>query len=299
MDRLSGLLPFVRSAELGGFAAAGRDLDLSPSAVGKAVARLEQDLHVRLFQRSTRRMQLTEEGRLFYERCKRILEDLDDAHAMLSQTLREPRGRLRVSAPLVSYHFLLPVLPAFAARYPHIELDMDFNDRIVDLIGERVDVAIRSGDLPDSRLAARTLGSFRLRLYAAPDYLARHGTPQRARDLERHRAARFRYPNAGTLQEWPLALAAGEAAPRLTAAFTCNNMEALLGATIQGFGIGCMPDFLAREALAAGRLRALLDAQVNGAGRFQALWPSNRNLSPKVRVFVDFLAERLFRDSPP
>lgn len=247
MDRLSGLLPFVRSAELGGFAAAGRDLDLSPSAVGKAVARLEQDLHVRLFQRSTRRMQLTEEGRLFYERCKRILEDLDDAHAMLSQTLREPRGRLRVSAPLVSYHFLLPVLPAFAARYPHIELDMDFNDRIVDLIGERVDVAIRSGDLPDSRLAARTLGSFRLRLYAAPDYLARHGTSQRARDLERHRAVRFRYPNAGTLQEWPLALA----------------------------------------------------AQVNGAGRFQALWPSNRNLSPKVRVFVDFLAERLFRDSPP
>ncbi|CAB3628042.1 MAG: LysR family transcriptional regulator [Achromobacter pulmonis] len=299
MDRLSGLLPFVRSAELGSFAAAGRDLDLSPSAVGKAVARLEQDLHVRLFQRSTRRMQLTEEGRLFYERCKRILEDLDDAHATLSQTLREPRGRLRVSAPLVSYHFLLPVLPAFAARYPGVELDMDFNDRIVDLIGERVDVAIRSGDLPDSRLTARPLGRFRLRLYAAPDYLARHGTPQRPRDLERHQAVRFRYPNAGTLQEWPLALAAGEAAPRLAAAFTCNNMEALLGATIQGFGIACMPDFLARQALAAGRLNTVLDTQVNGAGRFQALWPSNRNLSPKVRVFVDFLGERLFRDSPP
>lgn len=296
MDRLSGLLPFVRSAELGGFAAAGRDLDLSPSAVGKAVARLEQDLHVRLFQRSTRRMQLTEEGRLFYERCKRILEDLDEAHDMLSQTLREPRGRLRVSAPLVSYHFLLPVLPAFAARYPGIELDMDFNDRIVDLIGERVDVAIRSGDLPDSRLTARPLGTFRLLLCAAPDYLARHGAPQRPRDLERHRAVRFRYPNAGTLQAWPLALASGESEPRLTAAFTCNNMEALLGATIQGFGIGCMPDFLARDALAAGTLRTVLDAQVRGAGRFQALWPSNRNLSPKVRVFVDFLGERLFRD---
>ncbi len=296
MDRLTGLMPFVRSAELGGFAAAARDLDLSPSAVGKAVAKLEKDLHVRLFQRSTRRMQLTEEGRLFYERCKRILEDLDDAHAMLSQTLEVPRGRLHVSAPLVSYHFLLPVLPAFAARYPGIELDMDFNDRIVDLIGERVDVAIRSGDLPDSRLAARPLGKYRLQLCAAPSYLARHGMPTRPRDLDQHRAVRFRYPNAGTLQEWPLALPAGEAPPHIPTAFTCNNMEALLGATVSGFGIGCMPDFLVRGAVANGSLQVVLADHVQGEGRFQALWPSNRNLSPKVRVFVDFISERLFQD---
>jgi DNA-binding transcriptional LysR family regulator len=288
-------MPFVRSAELGGFAAAGRVLDLSPSAVGKAVARLEKDLHVRLFQRSTRRMELTEEGKLFYDRCKRILDDLDDAHAMLSQTLEVPRGSLRVSAPLVSYHFLLPVLPEFLARYPGVELDLDFNDRIVDLIGERIDVAIRSGDLPDSRLTARSIGGFKLALCAAPDYLARQGAPVCPRDLDRHLAVRFRYPNSGTLQDWPIPLAPGEPEPKMRTVLTCNNMEALLGATMKGFGIGCMPDFLAQDAIASGALRTVLQDYVQGDGKFQALWPSNRNLSPKVRVFVDFISERLFK----
>lgn len=290
MDRLAALMPFVCSAELGSFAAAGRALGLSPSAVGKAVARLEQDLHVRLFQRSTRRMQLTEEGRLYFERCKRILDDLDDVHATLSRTLDAPHGRLRVSGPLISYHFLLPVLPAFAERYPGIELDLDFNDRIVDLIGERVDVAIRSGELPDSRLTARPLGQFRMLLAASPDYLARRGTPATPQDLASHAGVRFRYPNSGSLQPWPVP--GGGASP---AALTCNNMEALQGAVLRGFGIGCMPDFLARDALAEGRLIEVLPDHTDGAGRFQMLWPSNRNLSPKVRVFVDFMGEHLFR----
>ncbi|NMK48262.1 LysR family transcriptional regulator [Achromobacter sp. Bel] len=287
MDRLAALMPFVCSAELGSFAAAGRNLGLSPSAVGKAVARLEEDLHVRLFQRSTRRMQLTEEGRLYFERCKRILDDLDDAHAMLSRTRDEPRGRLRVSAPLISYHFLLPVLPDFAARYPGVELDLDFNDRVVDLIGERIDVAIRSGDLPDSRLMARPMSQFRMLLCACPEYLARHGTPQSPNDLQAHAAVRFRFPNSGNLQRWPLA----HPDPAVRTALTCNNMEALRGAVIQGFGIGCMPDFLARDALATGVLVEVLPQHTEGMGRFQLVWPSNRNLSPKVRVFVDFMGQ--------
>ena len=293
-DRLSGLSAFVRAADLGSFVAAGRALNLSASAVGKAVTKLEHELKTRLFQRSTRSLRLTEEGRLFHERCRRILDDLDDARAMLALAMERPRGRLRVSVPIVTYHLLLPVLPEFMALYPEIELDVDFNDRVVDLIDEGVDVALRSGDLPDSRLMARALRPFQLLLCAAPGYLDRHGVPQRPRDLDRHLAIRFRFPNSGKLQEWPLTLPAGETELRPRTILTCNNMEALRGAVVGGLGIGCMPDFLAREPLASGALRPLLADHIDGPGQFRLLWPSNRHLSPKVRVFVDFLSERLF-----
>jgi DNA-binding transcriptional LysR family regulator len=294
MDGLSGLIAFVRTADLGSFVAAGRVLGLSASAVGKSVTKLEHQLGVRLFQRSTRSIRLTEEGRLFHERCRRILDELDDARAALARAMEMPRGRLRLSAPIVSYHLLLPVLPDFVARYPEIELDLDFNDRIVDLIEEGVDVAIRSGDLPDSRLMARALRPFQLLLCASPAYLQRHGVPEHPRDLDRHLAIRFRFPNSGKLQDWPLTLPAGEPELRTRTIITCNNMEALRGATVRGLGIGCMPDFLAREPLARGELRALLIDYIDGPAQFHLLWPSNRHLSPKVRVMVDFLGERLF-----
>lgn len=294
MDGLNGLIAFVRTADLGSFVAAGRVLGLSASAVGKAVTKLEHQLGVRLFQRSTRSIRLTEEGRLFHERCRRILDELDDARAALARAMELPRGRLRLSAPIVSYHLLLPALPDFVARYPEIELDLDFNDRIVDLIEEGVDVAIRSGDLPDSRLMARALRPFQLLLCASPAYLERHGVPDRPRDLDQHLAIRFRFPNSGKLQDWPLTLPAGEPELRVRTVMTCNNMEALRGATVRGLGIGCMPDFLAREPLAKGELRALLASHIDGPAQFHLLWPSNRHLSPKVRVMVDFLGERLF-----
>jgi len=294
MDPLTGLMAFVRTADLGSFVAAGRVLGLSASAIGKAVTKLEQQLGIRLFQRSTRSLRLTEEGRAFHERCRRILDDLDDARAMLAHTLGVPRGRLRVSTPIVSYHLLLPVLPEFMARYPEIEVDIDFNDRLVDLIDEGVDVAIRSGDLPDSRLMARSLRPFQMLLCAAPSYLERHGKPECPRDLDGHLSVRFRYPNSGKIQAWPLTLPAGEPELRTRTVLTCNNMEALRGVTIAGLGIGCLPDFLARDALAKGELCSLLDARIDAPGHFSLIWPSNSNLSPKVRVFVDFIGERLF-----
>lgn len=294
MDSLTGLMAFVRTADLGSFVAAGRVLGLSASAVGKAVSKLEQQLETRLFQRSTRSLRLTEEGRAFHERCRSILDDLDDARAMLARTMEIPRGRLRISTPIVSYHLLLPVLPEFMARYPEIEVDLDFSDRIVDLIDEGVDVAIRSGDLPDSRLMARALRPFQMLLCAAPAYLERHGTPTCPRDLDGHLGIRFRYPNSGKIQAWPLTLLPGEPELRARTVLTCNNMEALRGATVAGLGIGCMPDFLAREPLANGALRPLLEDRIDAPGQFSLIWPSNRNLSPKVRVFVDFIGERLF-----
>ena len=297
MDRLSGLNAFVRTADLGSFAAAGRVLGLSASAVGKAVSNLERQLGVRLLQRSTRSIRLTEEGRLFHERCRRVLDDLDDAQASLAQAVAVPRGRLRVSVPIVSYHFLLPVVPEFVASYPDVELDIDFNDRIVDMIEEGVDVAIRSGDLPDSRLMSRTLRPFQMLLCAAPSYLERYGVPDDPRALDEHLAVRFRFPNSGKLQDWPLTLSEGEPELRIRTAFSCNNMEAVRGATVAGLGIGCMPDFLVRSTLAEGRLRTVLDGFIDGPGHFHLLWPSSRHLSPKVRVFVDFLGERLFAKS--
>ena len=294
MDKLSGLLAFVKTADLGSFVAAGRALEISASAVGKSVARLEQQVGVRLLQRSTRRIQLTDEGRLFHERCRRILDDLDDAQATLSNARETPRGRLRVSAPIVGHHFLLPVIPSFVARHPEVDLDINFTDRNVDLIDEGVDVAIRSGDLPDSRLVSRPLNHFRLLLCASPGYLARHGAPLVARDLERHATIRFRHPSSGKLLDWPmLEKSAADTQTRLRTVLACNNMEAVLGATVRGLGIACMPDFLAREMLADGRLVSVLDAQLSAGGRFNALWPSSRHLSPKVRVFVDHLGEQL------
>jgi DNA-binding transcriptional LysR family regulator len=188
----------------------------------------------------------------------------------------------------------MPVLPDFLRLYPQIELDLDFSDRIVDLVEEGVDVAIRSGVLPDSRLIARRLRPFQMLLCAAPSYLERHGKPACLRDLDRHFAIRFRFPNSGKLQPWPFDLKTKEAEPRPRTAMSCNNMEALRGATLAGLGIGCMPDFLAREALASGSLRTLLDDEIDAPGHFNLIWPSNRNLSPKVRVFVDFVGARLF-----
>jgi len=290
MDKLTGLLAFVKTADLGSFAAAGRALEISASAVGKSVARLEDELGVRLLQRSTRSIRLTAEGMQFHERCRRILAELDDARALLSQASEAPRGRLRVSAPIVGHHFLLPVIPDFLARYPDVELDVHFTDRSVDLIEEGIYVAIRSGELPDSRLVSRPLQVFRLLLCASPEYLARHGEPAGMADLPAHSAVRFRHPNTGKLLDWPM-LDEGHLHPRTLLAF--NNMEAVLGACLQGLGLACMPDFLARDALEARRLQVVLPQRAFLDGQFRAIWNSSRHLAPKARVFIDHLSERL------
>lgn len=294
MDRLSGLMTFVRTAELGSFAAAGRTLGLSASAVGKGVARLEAQLGVRLFQRSTRSIRLTDEGRLFQERCRRILDDLDDAQATLVRSTECPRGRLRVTTPMVMYHELLPFVAAFIERYPQIELDVDFNDRMVDLIEEGIDVAIRGGDLPDSRLMSRPLPSVRVLLCASPAYLHKHGTPGCIRDLDDHLAIRFRFSGTGKMRDWHMVQQQEHPELRIKSLFTCNSMDAVKAMTLQGLGIGGIPDFLACDALAEGRLVQVLPDYVDPPNRLSLVWPSSRHLSPKVRVFVDFMSERLF-----
>ncbi|WP_017775168.1 LysR family transcriptional regulator [Paraburkholderia kururiensis] len=292
MDNLNGIVAFVRTAETLSFVEAGRKLGISASAVGKAIAKLEASLGVRLFHRTTRRVSLTHEGQHFHERCHRILEELRDAEAMLSKAAQTPRGRLRVSLPVIGYRFLLPVLPAFSARYPDVELDLDFNDRIVDVVEGGFDAVIRSGLLTDSSLMSRRLGPFRFVLCASPEYVARMGQPRTVAELVEHDCVRYRFPTTGRLQPWTFG--EDDEPPRLRTSMTCNNMEALRGAVIAGFGIGFVPDFLVRDALACGSLVTVLDDLAIPPGQFSVLWPSSRQLSPKLRVFVDFMCERLF-----
>ncbi len=293
MDSLSGLLAFVRAAEMRSYVAAGERLGVSASAVGKSVARLEDRLGLRLLNRSTRRISLTEEGALFFERCQRIVGEIAEAEAELARLTDAPRGRLRVSLPAAGYRMLMPILPEFARRYPDIELDLDFNDRLVDVIAEGVDAVIRSGDFGNSLLKARKLGSFRFVLVGAPSYFAHRGVPGHPEDLRKHACLRYRFPTTGLLQDWKLV--SQEAAPplQLPATLTFNSVEGLISAAEAGMGIACLPDFAVREALVAGTLTPVLAAHLDDGGSFSILWPSSRHLLPKLRVFVDFLAQRL------
>jgi DNA-binding transcriptional LysR family regulator len=294
-ESLARIATFVQAAESLSFVGAARLLGVSASAVGKTVAKLEKSLGVRLFQRSTRTSRLTEEGRLFYASCRKVLDDLQDAEAMVSQTVQKPRGRLRVSLPTIGYRFLVPHIAEFHRLYPEVELDLDFNDRLVDIIEDGFDAVIRSGDLPDSRLMSKLLGPFRLVLCAAPRYLEKHGMPRSIADLSHHSCLQFRFPSSGKIRGWPFPDGAAQPQTDSFALLTCSNMEAIRALTIEGLGLGYMPDFLAQSAIDQGVLKRVpLDLPVD-EGRFWVLWPSSRQLSPKIRVFVDFVSERLFK----
>lgn len=297
MESLGDISAFVRAAERSSFAEAGRDLGLSSSAIGKSVARLEASLGVRLFHRTTRRVSLTEEGALLRDRCRSILDDLHDAKELVGRSVGAPRGILRISLPTIGYRFLLPALPEFFRRYPEIELELDFNDRLVDLVEGGFDAAIRSGPLADSSLMSRRLGPFRFVLCAAPRYLERKGTPARPADLALHDALRFRFPTSGKLQDWHVA---GEAPPaNMRTVLTCNNMEAMRAAAIDGLGIAHMPDFLAEDAIRGGALVTVLDRHLVDPGQFSILWSSGRQMSSRLRAFIDFAGERLFAGPAP
>ncbi|MGR4867476.1 LysR family transcriptional regulator [Variovorax sp. LARHSF232] len=294
MDSLSGFNVFVQVAETRSFVAAGRALGVSASAVGKRVARLEERLGVRLFHRSTRSITLTAEGVQFLARSRRVLAEIEAAEAELSHSAGAPRGRLRVSLPVVS-GLVLPALADFMAAYPDIVLDLDFSDRLVDVIEEGFDAVLRTGEPHDSRLSARRLGAFTQWLVASPDYLARHGEPQTPAELARHACLHYRYPATGKIEAWPLPSGEDGAPPRVPVSMVCNNIETRLCFALRGRGIALLPDFSAREALDQGLLRRVLRAHVEPQSiALRVMWPSGRQLPPKVRVFIDFLSERLF-----
>lgn len=293
MDSLNGFVVFVQVAETRSFVAAGRLLGVSASAVGKSVARLEEKLGVRLFHRSTRSVALTAEGTLFLERSRRILAEIEAAELELSHASAAPRGRLRLSLPLVS-SLVLPVLGDFMREYPAIELDLDFTDRMVDVIEEGFDAVVRTGEPTDSRLTARRLGTFRSVLVASPDYLERRGTPRVPADLMQHSCLHYRFPSSGRLEPWALRQEPGAPYLQLPTSMICNNIETRVCFALQGLGIAYLPDFAIREPLADGRLLPVLADHVERAGVFHVLWPASKHASPKVRALVDFLRARVF-----
>jgi DNA-binding transcriptional LysR family regulator len=293
VDSLSGFVVFVQVAETRSFVAAGRSLGMSASAVGKSVARLEDKLGVRLFHRSTRSITLTAEGTLFLERSRRILAEIEAAQMEISQATALPRGRLRVSLPLVS-SLMLPVLGDFMREYPEIELDLDFTDRVVDVIEEGFDAVVRTGEPTDSRLAARRLGSFHWHVVGSPDYFERRGAPKVPADLLKHTCLHYRFPSTGRLEVWALRRTDGEPELALPVSMICNNIETRVCFALQGRGIAYLPDFSIKEPLANGRLRAVLSDHVERPGVFHVLWPASKHPSPKVRALVDFLCARVF-----
>ncbi|MFZ6644583.1 LysR family transcriptional regulator [Undibacterium sp. TJN25] len=293
MDNLGALNVFVRAAETRSFTEAGRQLGVSSSAVGKAIARLEERLGVRLFHRSTRSITLTHEGTVFLESCRRIFSEIEVAEMELAQIKRAPSGRLRVSLPLVGM-LLMPVMGRFMAAYPDIELDLDFTDRMVNVIDDGFDVVVRTGEVSDSRLIAHILGTFSLRLIGSRDYFARAGIPAVPADLKNHACLHHKFPNTGKLERWPLIPDAEGNDVELPTTMVASTMEPLIHLAEQGMGIVCVPDFFVRQQLADGSLLSVLEEHIEHKGWFRAVWPSSRYLSPKVRVFVDFLVEHVF-----
>ena len=293
MDQLGTLGIFVQAAEAGSFVAASRTLGLSSSAVGKAIARLEDSIGVRLFHRSTRSMTLTQEGSFYLDTCRRILSELDEAQAELSKSHTAPRGLLRVSLPLTGM-LLMPALSAFMRAYPDIRLDLDFTDRLVDVIEEGFDAVIRTGDVRDTRLMSRKLGGFRHQIVASPDYLAAKGMPMVPEDLLHHKCLHHRYPSTGKLEQWPLSRDGVELRLDLPTTTIASTIEPLIHLAENGFGVTCLPPFAVKAQIADGSLRSLLEDYLSATGTFRVLWPTSRYLSPKIRVFVDFMAVNLF-----
>lgn len=293
MESLSSMAFFVQAADTRSFSKAGRNLGVSASAVGKSICRLETHLGVRLFHRSTRSITLTAEGAMFLERCRRILCELEAAELELSETQQAPRGKLRISLPLVG-GLVMPTLTAFMHRYPEIELDIDFSDRKVDVIEEGFDLVMRGGEPGDSRLMSRVLGHYQLQLVASPVYLAKQGVPVRPADLAEHRCLQYRFASTGKLESWPLVEDAEAAALTLPAALVCNTSASLMEAAIADVGIACLPNFFVREALARGDLVTVLAPYLVHQGTFRLLWPSSKQLAPKLRVLIDFMVENVF-----
>lgn len=292
MESLGGFVVFVQVAETRSFVAAGRALGLSASAVGKRIARLEARLNVRLFHRSTRSITLTAEGTRFLERCRRVLAEIDAAEQEMTHSAEAPRGRLRVSLPSIGA-LLLPVLADFMAAYPEIELDIDFSDRLVDVVDEGFDAVLRTGRPSDSRLSSRLLGHFRQHLVASPDYLERHGTPRTPADLARHRCLHYRFPSSGKLEIWPLRTPRSHTPPEVPVSMVSNNAETRLCFALRGLGIACLPEFFVHDGLRDGTLRAVLDEHVASRTPLYVLWPSGRHPTPKLRAFVDYMAQHL------
>lgn len=287
VDRLQTMKVFARVAQAAGFAKAARELRMTAGAVSKHVSALESQIGVRLFDRTTRRVALTEAGRVYLERCLECLQALDDADASISELAQAPRGLLRVTAPIDFGEQLMPVLTPFMSEQPHIVVDLRLSNRVVDLVEEGVDIAVRVAPALDGRYVARPLARSRLAIFAAPAYLQRYGRPRRPQELAAHRCLVFAEPRP--MDELTFTRGSRKLRAKLNAVMTTNSGDAFRRALLQGVGLGAMPSFLAQREMQSGRIEpVLLDWSLPEFQVF-AVYPHRRFVSPKLRLFMDAL----------
>ncbi|AKQ54330.1 LysR family transcriptional regulator [Bordetella hinzii] len=298
MDTYGAMQTFARVVELGSFAAAADRAGIARSVVTRQIAFLEEKYGVRLLNRSTRKLSLTDAGRAFYERVRPLLNELAELDLALQAQGSQPTGRLRIAAP-VSFGTLHlgPAIADYLQTYPQVIIDLDLNDRVVDLVEDGYDVAVRIGPLTDSSLVARPLAPQALHVCASPAYLARHGTPAHPEDLRQHRCLHYSYASGGT--DWAFEKDGQTTLVRVNPAMRANNGDVLRTAALAGHGIIQQPEFLVGEDLRAGRLVPVLPEYARPPITMMAVYPHRRLLSPKVRSFVEHLETHFGKQTSP
>jgi len=299
MPDLRALAIFVKVAERRSFVRAAEDLGITQSGVSNAIGRLEGQLGTRLLARTTRRVSLTEDGAAFFERCRQALAELDEAELVLKDAQLKPSGNLRVDVP-VSFGRLkvLPLLGAFQAQYPDVRLRVTANDRYIDLIEESIDVSVRFGILQDSSLIARKLTATQFSVVGAPRYFEKYGRPKRPEDLTGHNCLALTLRDTRPARDWRFAQADGESTFAPNGNMSFSDGAALCDAACAGYGLAQLHDYYIDTAMARGKLVSVLDKFKPKADPIWLVYPQTRHLTPKVRVFVDFMAAQ-FRSPHP
>ena len=286
MNRLQAMETFVQIVDKGSLTAAADALDTSLPSVVRILASLERHLRVRLLNRTTRRIRLTDEGEQFLERCRAILSQVQEAEAALSSRYAEPQGRLAITAPVVfGRRYIAPIVNKFVRRYPNVNIDLLLLDRLTNLVEEGLDVAVRVGELPDSSLVAIPVGQARRVVCASPDYLRRHGKPRAPQDLAAHRCVRF--TGVAPRDEWHFRVGRRDVAIPVTSVISCNQIDGALQACIDGLGLGMFFSYQVVSHIKGGDLRYVLEEFEPPPRPIQVIYPHSKLLSAKVRTFVD------------
>jgi DNA-binding transcriptional LysR family regulator len=294
MDRMTSMATFVKVVESGGFSAAARTLSMSPSMVTAHVQSLEERLGVRLLNRSTRRVSLTEVGHAYYERCLQILAEADDADQIAQALQSTPRGTLRLNTSIAIPPLLAPVIAVFVALYPEVSVNLTMTDRMIDLVEEGFDLAVRNMAVPDSSLVLRRVATYRFVVCGAPGYLAARGIPRQPADLSRHNCLVYSHSAWGN--EWRFAGPDGEQSVAVEGNLQANSDNALRLAAVHGQGLALAPSFLLIDEIKSGRLVPILTEFLQTEHAINAIYPHRHHLSAKVRSFIDLLVKHFHED---
>ncbi len=292
MDRLHGINVFLRIVEVGTISGTARDLGVSTAAISASLARLETNLAVRLLDRTTRRLSVTAEGAEFYERCKKLMSDLDEAEQSISRIGRDPRGKLRVGMPSgLCRMWIVPSLPRFLKKYPEVHLEIVCSDYVPYTIDNGLDASIQVGELHSSRLSMRQLASVDYVVVAAPSYLKKRGVPKVPNDLLQHHCLTYRRPRNGLIREWRFLVNGQEQHLAIDGLLTFNSGEALVSAAASGLGLIQVAEFYASQMIATGQLVKVLESSRAKGYDISVVFPQLKNVPPKLRVWIDFLVE--------